>query len=332
MGVTVFEAIGLNPTAEAVYRMVLNSPATDAEQLAEQLDLPLDDVRHALKSLRDLRLLREAGDEGDDPRLQLVDPDIGLVALLARSEAELSARQRQIEATRSAVNTIAAQYNGRHERAYEGVRQIIGMDAVNARVEELAGLAEEACMSFVTGGAVKPELMSQAKPLDQLAMERGVALRNIFQESFRNDPNTLQYVGWMAAMGAQTRTVPSLPMRMILVDRKVAVMPLDPVDPRKGALEVSNSGMVATMCVLFEQFWDAATPWTEPVRPDQHGLTRREREILGMLAIGHTDDWIARRLGVSLRTVRRVIADLMTRLDARSRFEAGVLAVRSGWL
>ncbi|RBL84656.1 helix-turn-helix transcriptional regulator, partial [Streptomyces cavourensis] len=34
----------------------------------------------------------------------------------------------------------------------------------------------------------------------------------------------------------------------------------------------------------------------------------------------------------SVRTVRRVTADLMHRLGARSRFEAGVLATTKGWV
>jgi DNA-binding CsgD family transcriptional regulator len=325
----VFEAIGLDPTAEAVYRLVLSRPDLEVEQLAEQLELPADDVRRAISSLQELRLLRK---EGSGKDLELVDPDVGLAALLARSEAELSARQRQIEATRSAVNSIAAQYNGRHERALEGVRLISGLDSVRARLEELAPTIETEIMSFVPDGAQRPDIMEASKPLDQQALERGVQMRDIYQESFRNDPATLQYVGWVASLGGQTRTVPSLPMRLLIIDRKIALVPLDPSDAREGAMELSGPGLVATMCVLFEQFWTAATPWTEPPPQDKFGLTRREREILTMLAIGHTDDWIARRLGLSLRTVRRVIADLMGRLDARSRFEAGVLAVRSGWL
>jgi DNA-binding NarL/FixJ family response regulator len=50
------------------------------------------------------------------------------------------------------------------------------------------------------------------------------------------------------------------------------------------------------------------------------------------LAEGHTDEAIAKRLGVSHRTARRIASDLMDRLGARSRFEAGVRAVQQGWL
>lgn len=45
-----------------------------------------------------------------------------------------------------------------------------------------------------------------------------------------------------------------------------------------------------------------------------------------------TDENAGKRLGISLRTVRRQMASLMERLNASSRFEAGLKAAQSGWL
>jgi len=67
--------------------------------------------------------------------------------------------------------------------------------------------------------------------------------------------------------------------------------------------------------------------WT--ANPD---LTAQQREVVRLLAEGLTDEGISRRIGVSLRTVRRIASELMVRLTARSRFEAGVKAARSGWI
>ena len=51
-----------------------------------------------------------------------------------------------------------------------------------------------------------------------------------------------------------------------------------------------------------------------------------------MLAGGAKDEQISRTLGISLRTVRRRIASLMAELGVDSRFQAGMEAVRRGWL
>lgn len=57
-------------------------------------------------------------------------------------------------------------------------------------------------------------------------------------------------------------------------------------------------------------------------------LSDREWAVLRLLAQGYTDESVARTLGVSLRTARRVAAELMVRLGARSRFQAGLMAAR----
>ncbi|MGE6730321.1 response regulator transcription factor [Streptomyces sp. NPDC059900] len=61
-------------------------------------------------------------------------------------------------------------------------------------------------------------------------------------------------------------------------------------------------------------------------------LSSTERALLRLAAEGCTDAAAASRLHVSHRTARRMMAALMERLGARSRFEAGVKAARLGWL
>ena len=44
------------------------------------------------------------------------------------------------------------------------------------------------------------------------------------------------------------------------------------------------------------------------------------------------DELVAKRLGISVRTVRRKISDLQHRLRAKSRFQTGVMATERGWV
>ncbi|MGN2641186.1 response regulator transcription factor [Nocardia takedensis] len=59
-------------------------------------------------------------------------------------------------------------------------------------------------------------------------------------------------------------------------------------------------------------------------------LSPREHTLLQLLGRGYTDEAAARRMNLSVRTVRRLTSQLMSQLGARSRFEAGVLASRTG--
>ena len=57
-----------------------------------------------------------------------------------------------------------------------------------------------------------------------------------------------------------------------------------------------------------------------------------DRELVALLAAGAKDDVVARHLGTSTRTLSRRISELMDHLHVRTRFQAGVQAVRLGWL
>ncbi|RAG85043.1 LuxR family transcriptional regulator [Streptacidiphilus pinicola] len=159
-----------------------------------------------------------------------------------------------------------------------------------------------------------------------------MVIRSVSRESFRNDPDTLAYAEWLTRLGGQMRTVPSVPIPLIVVDRKLAILPLDVSDPRIGALEVHSPSVVAVVHALFESVWAVATPFGETAPIDEHGCNPMERALLDLISTGCTDDAAARKLGVSLRTVRRIMSGLMFRLDASSRFQAGINAAKRGWL
>src|SRR5262245_46934159 len=136
----------------------------------------------------------------------------------------------------------------------------------------------------------------------------------------------------MAALGGQRRATPMVPMRMTSIDRTTALVPIDPADSSRGALEVRGNGLVIALCLLFDLVWEHATPFGEATTVDEHGLNDQELAILGLLAAGQTDEGIGRKMGLSDRTVRRIVADLMKRLDAASRFQAGARAAKRHWI
>ncbi len=59
-------------------------------------------------------------------------------------------------------------------------------------------------------------------------------------------------------------------------------------------------------------------------------LTPREFDVLALIAEGASNKAIARRLGISVHTVKFHIASLLDKLDAEGRTEAVALAARMG--
>jgi DNA-binding NarL/FixJ family response regulator len=59
-------------------------------------------------------------------------------------------------------------------------------------------------------------------------------------------------------------------------------------------------------------------------------LTEREQQVLALIAAGHPTREVAEQLCYSERTVKNVLHDVVTKLNARSRSQAVAYAVREG--
>jgi DNA-binding NarL/FixJ family response regulator len=65
-------------------------------------------------------------------------------------------------------------------------------------------------------------------------------------------------------------------------------------------------------------------------RPSAARLTDREQQVLSLIAEGHPTREVALQLCYSERTVKNVLHDVVTKLNARSRSQAVAFAVREG--
>jgi len=75
-----------------------------------------------------------------------------------------------------------------------------------------------------------------------------------------------------------------------------------------------------------EGFVEAAAPH----RPDAFGLSPREREVLALIADGHTNREIGTELFISDKTVGVHVGKILAKLDVSGRVEAAAVAIRLG--
>ncbi|MEU2181286.1 response regulator transcription factor [Streptomyces thermolilacinus] len=66
--------------------------------------------------------------------------------------------------------------------------------------------------------------------------------------------------------------------------------------------------------------------------PRLNALTEREREVMGLVGAGLTNDEIARRLVLSPATAKTHVSRIMTKLDVRDRAQLVILAYESGMI
>ncbi|MBR7838670.1 helix-turn-helix transcriptional regulator [Actinospica durhamensis] len=201
--------------------------------------------------------------------------------------------------------------------------------------ERVAAGTSAECLAVLPAGGRTLIAPAAARPLFQLITSRGVDVKVLYPAAARLDPGIVGYARWVTGLGVSVRTAAAPPPTMMVFDRRLALLPLVQEDRTRGAAQVTDSTVVSTLTWLFQQAWRGAEPLGEDgaePEPDGAALSDTERRLLRLLAQGGTDESAARQLALSVRSERRLVAGLMARLGAASRFQAGHEATRRGWL
>ncbi|MFD4629056.1 DNA-binding response regulator [Streptomyces sp. NPDC058284] len=155
----------------------------------------------------------------------------------------------------------------------------------------------------------------------------GLAMRKLYTPRALADQGSEERLLRIAESGAQVRiSAAPLAHEAIVIDRRVAILAGAPVRGVRTFTVIRSQVAVEGVRALVYAAWETATDLAEFRRTRPPALDDEARRVLRALGAGHTDEVAARELGMSLRTYRRRVADLMTTLGATSRFQAGLRA------
>ncbi|MCP2166010.1 helix-turn-helix transcriptional regulator [Goodfellowiella coeruleoviolacea] len=154
-------------------------------------------------------------------------------------------------------------------------------------------------------------------------------VRKLFRAGMLLDPSEAQHVHQVSKQGVAVRIGVDELNETIIIDRRVAILAGDTARGARGYSVVFLPEVVQAVRTLFDAAWRAATD-LDVVDRSLAELRPLAPRILELLASGCKDETAARRLGLSLRTYRRRVAELMATLGADSRFQAGVRAHELG--
>jgi DNA-binding CsgD family transcriptional regulator len=321
--------LGLDETAAAVYQVLLTASGCLAD-ICAITGFPESAIRTALGSLAELNLVRAPLGLSDDWRA--IRPELAFAALVHQHEADLALRTHQLAALRAAATMAAATWSTRLRDSGGLFERLDNCKDALAEAHRLAAQAVTEYMQVAPVGRGPLPASHSDIAVGEAAVARGVSVKVLYHDSTRSDPAALARARHVARTGAEVRTAPIPPLPVVICDRQIALIPVGR-ERHEAALCVREPTVVAVLSSVFDNSWDTATPLDSRITSDQTtGLTPSERALLQLLAGGLTDEAAAKRLGVSLRTVRRQMNALMTRLQATSRFQAGHNAAHRGWL
>lgn len=195
----------------------------------------------------------------------------------------------------------------------------------------LAGSARREIVTFHPHARLGPG--DALPPVTHGQLRRGVRASTVCTPAALEERAVRASLEELAAAGARVRVAEALPHWLVLVDRRVAVVSIEPATRSGDAVVVRDRPLVTGLGALFSTTWRTARPLAEDASAGSEvDVRERDREVLQAMSSGVTDDGAAQAMGVSTRTYRRYVAELLRRLGARSRFQAGIHAVERGLL
>ncbi len=334
--------------ATRLYARLLAEPGRPAAELLPDWDRPR--LAAATAELLGLGLLQPTAAGPSAPAPSAAGPSAEHAAV----SVDTAVRQLLLDADRQVTDLVGALHRARdtvdrlhsgylpvqhRHRAHAALELVHGADRIAALLEDAARGARTEALSLRPGQDLSGPALTGRLARERLALAHGVALRTVHPAAALRRPAVLAHVRELTAAGARIRVAHSLPLRLIVVDARLAILPAPgsgsdagagaEAEVAEAAVVVREPALVALVAELFEYFWSAA--WTPPeLLPGAVHMTGRHDEVLRLLAAGRTDAAIARKLELSERTVRRLVAELTADLGAESRFQAGVQAARLG--
>ncbi|MFI6317973.1 hypothetical protein ACIBG8_10670 [Nonomuraea sp. NPDC050556] len=299
------EALGISPRDEMVYRFFLRNPGAD----------PADADRAVVERLLALRLL----ELGPDRSITATGPQAAMDRLIERRLDEVSGELRRV--THALPSLLAEQTGG---EPVELVERIEGLEATQQRIWQMSADSKDILAIHPSRTEVDERVREQALA----ALKAGARLRSIVHRNTLKNPDVATYFREMHRAGDRHRVIDEPIQRMLIFDRETAFVPIEPGNSAAGALMIRQPGIVVTMIELFEHAWRRAVD----LEPDATEPSAVERRVLDLLDRLGKDEVAARAMGVSVRTFRGYVADLMSRLGAANRFQIGARAKERGWI
>ncbi|GAB3270391.1 LuxR C-terminal-related transcriptional regulator [Arthrobacter pigmenti] len=322
----------LDTASLELYQFAVAQPSWSKTDASTALGYPVREIEAAISQLVDHRLLQEPAPGLD--QYVAMSPEVALSELVDEDERTLQDLRLSITARRREFSSLVP--------LYHAARKNIALSS-SVEVLEDRAMIRRLVMDYgrdVTGQVLiaqpgqgsTADVHEQGIKKDLALLESGVVRKTIYHDSTRDHVPTRKSVEALAPVGGEYRTLPYIPMRMMIFDENLVVVSRQQTPDDFAALVIRDSNLIAIFTHLFHVGWELAKPFPLGDESAPSKLNNIQQLILNGLANGYADESIARRLDINVRTCRRHIAWMLEELGATSRFQAAIKAREAGWI
>lgn len=298
--------LGVGPQGEELYRHVLRAPGLTLAAHVAQLGWTDYEAEHAIEQLRARRLVRvtNLGEVVAD------HPRAALERVVSAEEARLATRRQDLARVRDAIDTFVTDHRAGQETqaSDQPLRERVDQAVFSSVYEHLVA----STVGIIRQAEPRQPRSADDFPTVRQQLSAGREQRTLYP------PEALQEYGaalaqW-AGLGEQQRVIGGLPSEFVVFGEEVAIGSTEWGQDGGDYVVLRDPMVVAAFIALFDRLWAAATPAERADDPSSNAL-------VDWMQQGLTDEAIARAMGVSLRTVRRRIAAMMSEHGVSTRFQ-----------
>lgn len=319
-------SLGISADEERIYRWLLTHSGASISNIAKALATSPAKTQRFVDMVESKGLVTHTPER---PRRYIpASPDIALKALSLHRQEEL----KRVDGVIRDLQALAVtQRQGQQEQIVEL------LTSREAEAQILGQMHKGAKSEFITFIRMPLRVSQLNVPVEQdhqsqrEAQSRGVRYKSIIDAECLELPEVLQSIRLDIDAGEEVRVCSNLPFKLVLVDSRLALIPLNLQLTDGPSLLVRSSALLDALHTLFEVLWQQAAPISFTLEGTMRRgetdswLNNEAQNLMSLLAAGLNDKNIAHELGVTTRTLQRRITALMRNLDARTRFQLGWL-------
>lgn len=316
-------ALGATEAEDRVYQHVASALSATEDEIVRFTGLAPSRVRDALSGLEKRALATRTTDT--PPRFVAAAP--GAV------ESMITDRLRELRTAQEELDQIAERYRSNYlvENAPGAFEVVRGQEALRQWTVHMLTSARFEALNLVKPPIITIQSDEGMRPGDNV---RG---RLIFETEALGTAGALEAIQRGLRDQDEVRVHTKLPIKMLAVDRSVALVPLAQRDTTPVGVVIRESAVLDSFLALFDYVWTAAVPLhvdneNSPPPAMPTALSPNDRRLLSLLLSGLTDEAIAAHWGVSVRTVQRKVHALMKSANVRTRMQLAWQAARLGWV
>ncbi|MFC7381823.1 TrmB family transcriptional regulator [Sphaerisporangium rhizosphaerae] len=243
------EVVGISAFDERIYHGVLASPGITVQELVMRSGESSSRIQSSLRRLRAKGMVSRLW--GRSPRWTATNPGTAIRSLVRGLQSELDRLTDTADTLEAAFRTVG------QDPAEGGQFEVLAGPEETARW--YVRLQQEAKQEVLTFDR-PPYVLDYRNTLEGERLRAGVRYRAVYAREAFLHAGALDELDEQLRAGEDARILPELPFKMVLVDRRAAIMPLHLDPPLSRSVLIRGSTMVVALVELFERVWREAVP------------------------------------------------------------------------